>query len=110
MTVWDVENIVQVLILSFSTLLGLFGLFDALLRPASAFVVAEKLTKPGWVLLLAVCVLCSVLTLSGPLQALLQSLVLGPPQIFGLFGLIGLIGAGVYAVDVRPAVAAVTRR
>ena len=66
-----------------------FALADAATRPAQAFVSEGKLTKPAWLLILAL--------------ALLTCLAfLGPT---GIFGLLGLLAASVYMADVRPAVA-----
>jgi hypothetical protein len=63
-----------------------WALVDALVRPAAAYVSADKLTKPIWVAILAVTVL------------------LGLRGTFGIFGLLGMIAALVYLLDVRPAV------
>ena len=64
-----------------------WALVDAVVRPATGYVAAGKLTKPAWVAILAVCVgLC----------------------LLGV-GLLGLLGGAVavatilYLVDVRPA-------
>lgn len=62
-----------------------WALVDALVRPATAYVSAGKLTKPIWVAILAVTVL------------------LGLRGTFGIFGLLGMIAALVYLLDVRPA-------
>lgn len=72
-----------------------YALIDALLRPDQAFVAAGKLTKPAWLVILA---LAFVIGLVG-----LDSLV-------GIFNIAGLIAAIVYLVDVRPAVRALTPR
>lgn len=64
------------------------ALIDCATRKANAFPAADKLTKPGWLLITA---LAAVITF------------LFPPwsRILGLAGVIGTI---VYLVDVRPAV------
>jgi hypothetical protein len=64
----------------------LIALLDAAFRPRALFVAADKLTKPGWVLILA------TFTLSQIFQSWLS-----------FFGLIGIVAAGVYLVDARPA-------
>jgi Protein of unknown function (DUF2516) len=64
----------------------LIALLDAAFRPRAVFVAADKLTKPGWVLILA------TFTLSQLFQGWLS-----------FFGLIGIAAAGVYLVDARPA-------
>jgi hypothetical protein len=84
----------NVITLVYLVLLGvkMWALIDALLRPAQAFVAADKLTKTAWLWILA-------LTLAAHL--LLSSLI---------FGLVGTVAAFVYILDVKPAVAALTRR
>ncbi len=64
----------------------LVALVDAALRPRSAYISADKLTKPGWLLILG------TFTLSHFFQ----------PQL-SLIGLIGIVAAVVYLVDARPA-------
>ncbi|MDX6237654.1 MAG: hypothetical protein QOG10_2469 [Kribbellaceae bacterium] len=66
--------------------LKLVALLDAAFRPRAVFVAADKLTKPGWVLILA------TFTLSQIFQGWLT-----------FFGLFGIVAAGVYLVDARPA-------
>jgi hypothetical protein len=66
--------------------LKLVALLDAAFRPRAVFAAADKLTKPGWVLILA------TFTLSQIFQSLLS-----------FFGLIGIVAAAVYLVDARPA-------
>ncbi len=73
--------------------LKLVALFDAVLRPRAVFIAADKLTKPGWVLILV------VFSLSQLFQGWLS-----------FFGLIGIAAAGVYLVDARPALRAATGR
>ncbi len=75
------------------TLVKLFAFVDAALRPAQGYTAADKLTKQAWLLILGL--------------MLLADLLLGG---FGLLGFIGIVAALVYLVDVRPKVAAVTRR
>ena len=72
--------------------LALWALVDALVRPATAFVAAGKLTKPGWVAITALAAL--LLSWQGPMS------LLGVPAV---------IAAIVYLVDVRPAVRALRR-
>ena len=72
--------------------LALWALIDALIRPATGFVAAGKLTKPGWV---AITALAAVLLYwQGPMSFL---------------GLPAVIAAVVYLVDVRPAVRGLRR-
>ena len=72
--------------------LALWALVDALVRPATGFVAAGKLTKPGWVAITALAAL--LLFWQGPMS---------------LLGLPAVIAAIVYLVDVRPAVRALRR-
>ena len=73
--------------------LKLVALLDASMRPRAVFVAADKLTKPGWVLILA------AFSLSHIFQSWLSFL-----------GLIGIAAAGVYLVDARPALRAAAGR
>lgn len=66
--------------------LKLVALLDAVFRPRAVFLAADKLTKPGWVLILA------TFTLTQIFQGWLSFL-----------GLIGIVAAAVYLVDARPA-------
>jgi hypothetical protein len=70
----------------------LWALVDATLRPARAFPAVDKLTKAAWLWILGL--------------AFVADLVL--PNMLLL--LAGTIAAFVYLLDVRPAVASVTRR
>ncbi len=70
-----------------------FALVDALTRPAEAFLAAGKLTKPGWLLILGLLLVASVLLSSA----------------FGLLSLISIVATFVYLLDVRPALASITR-
>ncbi|GAA3098073.1 hypothetical protein JOF29_005919 [Kribbella aluminosa] len=71
----------------------LVALADAAVRPRAVFIAADKLTKPGWVLVLA------VFALSQVFQGWLS-----------FFGLIGIVASAVYLVDARPALRAATGR
>jgi hypothetical protein len=74
--------------------LKLVALLDAAFRPRAVFIAADKLTKPGWVLILA------AFTLSQIFQG----------GWLSFFGLIGIVAAGVYLVDARPALRAASGR
>ncbi|HET6737488.1 MAG TPA: DUF2516 family protein [Kribbella sp.] len=71
----------------------LVALADALLRPRAVFIAADKLTKPGWVLILAVFAVSQVFQ-----------------HWLSFFGLIGIVASAVYLVDARPALRAATGR
>ncbi|KRF21174.1 hypothetical protein ASG90_01860 [Nocardioides sp. Soil797] len=73
-----------------------FAFVNALLWPAEAYSAANKLSKPAWLAILGVALAAQVI--------LIQS----SPLMF--LHLIGSVAAIVYLVDVRPAVAALTRR
>ncbi len=63
-----------------------YALVDAAVRPAAAYEAANRWTKTGWVVVLAL------------------SLVIGQAlSLFSFFGLAALIATIVYFVDVRPA-------
>jgi hypothetical protein len=85
-----------VLSLAFYALMAvkIWAFVHALTRPAAAYVAADKLTKPAWLLILGLVVASSLLW-SSPL---------------GLFSIIGTVAAFVYLLDVKPALASVTRR
>lgn len=68
---------------------AIFGVVDAAIRPAAAYVAAGKLTKPAWLIILALAA---------------AALFLGA---LGLFGIAGMVAVIVYLVDVRPALKAV---
>ena len=72
--------------------LAAWAFVDALVRPATGFVAAGKLTKPGWVAITALAAL--LLYWQGPMSFL---------------GLPAVIAAIVYLVDVRPAVRGLRR-
>jgi hypothetical protein len=66
--------------------LKVWALADAIYRPGPAYVAAGKLTKPAWVVILAV------------------ALLLTGGSFMNLLGLVAVVAAIVYLVDVRPAV------
>lgn len=79
---------------------GLFALwvwafFDCLTRRVDAFRAADKLTKPAWLAILALGALFGTLT-SAPFNYTANPT--------GIIALVATAAAGVYLVDVRPAV------
>jgi hypothetical protein len=72
--------------------LTLWAFVDALIRPASGFVAAGKLTKLGWAAITGIAAL--IIFWQGPMSFL---------------GLPAVIAAIVYLVDVRPAVKGLRR-
>jgi hypothetical protein len=85
-----------VLFLLFAVLAVVKGwaLVDALIRPPQVFTAAEKLTKTAWLWILGL--------------SLVAHIVFSSP--ISLLSLAGTIAAFVYLLDVRPAVAAYSRR
>jgi len=71
----------------------LWAFVDALVRPASAYVAAGKLTKPAWVAITGI--------------AAAVCYVMGGPMTF--LGLPAVIAGVVYLVDVRPALRGLRR-
>jgi len=92
--VFEFESLVMLLAFYALMAVKVFAFVDALTRPAAAYVAAEKLTKPAWLLILGLTVASSMLW-TYPL---------------GLFSIIGTVAAFVYLLDARPALASVTRR
>ena len=76
------------------TVVKLWALVDAITRPSQAFPAADKQTKPFWIWLLAIFFVANVVF----------------PSVIGILALIGTVAAFVYLIDVKPALAAVTRR
>jgi len=91
---FDFQNNVLGLIALALLAVKLWALVDAITRPPQAFPAADKQTKPFWLWILGIFFVLGVL----------RSFPLGP------LSLIGTVAAFVYLVDVKPAVAAVTRR
>ena len=71
-----------------------WAFIDALTRRREAFVAADKLTKPAWLIILGI--------------ALVAHMLMWSP--FGIFNLAGAVAAIVYMVDARPAMQGLTRR
>lgn len=71
-----------------------FALVDALTHRPDAYVAADKMTKPAWLIILGLAVVAHLLIFD-PLT---------------LFNLAGIIAAVVYLVDVRPALRSLTGR
>jgi hypothetical protein len=90
--VFELENTVMSYIAIALLVLKLWALVDALLRPAEAFHAADKLTKTAWLWILGL--------------AFVVDIVLGSMILL----LAGTVAAFVYLLDVRPAVASLTRR
>ena len=72
----------------------IWAFVDALMRPAAAYVAADKMTKNAWLLILGLTVATALVW----------------PRPMGLFSIIGIVAAFVYILDAKPALAEVTRR
>ena len=90
--VYAFESLVMSLAFLALVALELWALIDALMRPAPAYVAAEKLTKQAWLLILGLAVASTVL---------LGALILMLASVVATF---------VYLLDVKPALISVTRR
>ncbi|HWU32779.1 MAG TPA: DUF2516 family protein [Marmoricola sp.] len=86
----SIESWVGLVIFFAAAAFELFALVDAAIRPARSFVAMDKLSKPAWILILAL--------------ALLTCIAFRSP--IGIFGLLGVLAASVYMADVRPAISA----
>lgn len=94
MQVFSYENGVLGLLFLVLALIKGWALVDALVRPGPAFPAADKLTKAAWLWILGL--------------GLVAHIVFASP--LGLLSIAGTIAAFVYLLDVRPAVASLTRR
>ena len=94
MNYFDFQNTVLGVITLALLAVKLWALVDAITRPQQAFPAADKQTKPFWLWILGIFFVLGVLR-NFPL---------------GILSLIGTVAAFVYLVDVKPALAAVTRR
>lgn len=94
MHVFAFENGVLGLVFLALVLVKGWALVDALIRPAQAFPAADKLTKAAWLWILGLGLVAHVVF----------------PSPIGLLSIAGTIAAFVYLLDVRPAVASLTRR
>ena len=70
-----------------------FAFIDAVSHKPAAYVAADKLTKPAWLIILGI--------------ALAAHMLIWSPMSF--LNLIGTVAAIVYLVDARPALRAMTR-
>jgi hypothetical protein len=73
---------------------AVWAFVDALAQRKEAYVAADKLTKPAWLLILGLGLGAQLLFFGG----------------IGLLNLLAIVAALVYLVDVRPAIRSLTRR
>lgn len=93
-TVFAIQSGFMTLVTLVLFALQAWAFIDAVSRRPDAFMAADKLTKPGWLIILGI--------------ALAAHLLIWNPVSF--LNLIGAVAAIVYVVDVRPALRAVTGR
>ena len=91
--VFQIQNAFMLMLTLVLFVFQAWAFIDAVARRPDAFVAADKLTKPGWMLILI------VFTLSQIFQGWLS-----------FFGLIGIVASAVYLVDARPALRAAAGR
>lgn len=90
------ESTVMLVVLAISLIVKTYAFVNSLLWSAQHYEAAGKLTKPAWVAILGV-------------GFAAQLIMLGASPL-NLINLIATIAAIVYIVDVRPAMAGLTRR
>ncbi|MFL5956102.1 MAG: DUF2516 family protein [Solirubrobacterales bacterium] len=91
-------QVVVVLLLSvFAFGVEAWALIDAFTQKSGAFVSAGKLTKPLWLIILAVAAALGLLALTTAIAG-------GPLGTFNLLSIVAVVAAAVYLTDVRPAV------
>lgn len=94
MQLWELEaNVLSVVFLALAVV-KVWALIDAIGRPPAAYLATDKQTKAAWLWILGL--------------SLVAHLVFVRP--YALLSLLGTVAAFVYLLDVRPALAAVTRR
>ena len=94
MDYFDLQNNVLGVIALALLVVKLWALVDAITRPAAAFPAADKMTKTAWLWITGISFVANVVR----------------PFPLGILSLIGTVASFVYLLDVKPALAAVTRR
>jgi hypothetical protein len=89
--VYSIQNLVLLVLTVVAFGVEVWALIDALTQKSGAFVAASKLTKPIWIIILAV---ATALPLGNG----------GVMQPLGLLSIVAVVAAAVYLTDVRPAV------
>ena len=92
--VFQIQNLFMTIFTLFVFVLQAWAFVDAVSHGPEAFVAADKLTKPAWLIILGL--------------ALAAHLLIWNP--FSLLNLVGAVAGIVYIVDARPALRAVTGR
>lgn len=98
MNVFEIEALIILAVIMVALAVKVFAFVNALMLPAEAYSAANKLTKPGWLVILGI----GLATQIAPPLIMLSPLY----PIHLIFS----IAAIVFLVDVRPAVSGLTRR
>ena len=93
-TIFAIQSAFMMLLTFALFVLQAWAFIDALTRRKEAFVAADKLTKPAWLIILGI--------------ALVAHMLMWNPV--GILNLAGAVAAIVYMVDARPAMQGLTRR
>ncbi|GHJ15073.1 MULTISPECIES: DUF2516 family protein [unclassified Micromonospora] len=83
---FEVRNVIQLILLVFALVIQGVALVHALTQRGDGFAALGTLPKGGWIAILAVCLLLTLLGF-GPIS---------------LFGLVGIAAGLIYLLDVRP--------
>jgi|1186.fasta_scaffold22026_3 hypothetical protein len=94
--VYSIQNLVLLVLTVVAFGVEVWALIDALTQKSGAFVAASKLTKPIWIIILAVATALGFLALPLGNGGVMQPL--------GLLSIVAVVAAAVYLTDVRPAV------
>ena len=94
MTLFEIQGMFLTLVTLALFVAQAWAFIDAVSRRPEAFVAADKLTKPAWLLILGL--------------ALLAHMLIWNPISF--LNLLGAVAAIVYIVDARPAIRSLTQR
>jgi uncharacterized membrane protein len=84
---YEAQSFLMLFIFTVLLVVKVWAMADALIRPAGAYVASGKLTKPAWVLILALALAVHLLDRSA----------------IGILSLLGTVAAFVYLADARPA-------
>ena len=95
MNVFELEGYVLLSVVVVMLGVKIFAFVSALMYSKESYTAANKLTKPAWCAILGLGMAAALVFVSSPI---------------GLINLVFTIAAFVYLADVRPALAALTRR
>ncbi|MEV4627716.1 DUF2516 family protein [Micromonospora sp. NPDC049523] len=83
----DVRTVIELVLLVFALIIEGVALVHAITQRSDAFPAIGTLPKGGWIAILAVCMVLTLLLGSG---------------VLSIFGLIGIAAGLIYLLDVRP--------